>query len=278
MHLLYLLQTLDSQLQTFLPAVESKSATESYITAVIDFCWLVNLQDPSCTISWDLRKGEPFQTDKYRVYRHSGKQVDYIVWPVLYSHQGGVVLSKGVAQAIHCEHFDENEDETIIVTTVMPANHGSVDVRPTTSTGFRHSESPKVVKRHNADIGIDNSAIDKDMIIAANAASTTFPDPMHIEDIEIKVSAYKHPSTRITPKEQVNHTYEPIAVSSLPDSQEQTEIKKLEEKVQPLDEMYAVVNKTRKDIVCDFNTRKHLTDVEYEEMEYVADEECITRF
>lgn len=261
--------TLDSQLQTFLPAVEPKFATKSYITAVIDFCWLVNLQDPPCTISWDLRTGEPFQTDKYRVYKHSGKQVDYIVWPVMYSHQGGVVLLKGVAQAIHCEHFNENDDETIIVTTVMPLNPGSADVRPIASNGLRHFESPKVAKRHNTDIEIDTSAIDKGMIPAAGAAPTTFHDPMHIEDVEVKASAYKHPPS------SNDHTYEPVAVSSLPDTQKQIEVKTMEEIVQPLDEMYAVVKKPRKD---DFNTRRHLTDVEYEEMEYVADEECITRF
>ena len=79
----------------------------------------MNVQDPPCTISWDLRKGEPFQSEKYKVFINSGKLVDYIVWPVLYLHQGGGVVCKGVAQAMSEKH-EEPEDETIIVTTVMP--------------------------------------------------------------------------------------------------------------------------------------------------------------
>lgn len=269
--------SLDSQLHTLLPAVEPKSATKAYIAAVIDFCWLLNVQDPPCAISWDLRRGEPFQTDKYRVYMHSGKMVDYIVWPVLYLHQGGVVLCKGVAQAIH-EKYEEKEDETIIVTTVMPPNPGTANVHPSTSKNFSSSESPKEAKRHKADIVIDNSAMSKDIIIAARAADTTFPDPMRMEGVEIRVTANKQPPAKSTPKEQVHRTYKPVDVLNIPDTEQQTEVKSMPENVTPFDQLYAVVNKPKKDSDSDFNTRGNLTDVEYEEMEYVADQECITRF
>ena len=187
------------------------------------------------------------------------------------------MLSKGVAQAIH-EPSDGNEDETIIVTTVMPVNSDFADHRPRAAKESRHSNSTAEVKTNESGISIDNSAMDKGIISSTKAKDTTLSDPMYMDDIEIKVDAPKHPPIKTNSKEEVHHPYEYVAVSSLPDTQQQTDAEILGANVPSIDEMYARVNKIRGDKTFDFNTGKHSTDVEYEEMEYVAEEECITRF
>jgi hypothetical protein len=39
-----------------------------------------------------------FDTDSFRHYTKSGSTVDYVVWPVLFLHEGGPIICKGVAQ------------------------------------------------------------------------------------------------------------------------------------------------------------------------------------
>lgn len=252
------------------------------MNAVVDLCWLLNVQDPPCAISWDLRKGEPFQTDKYRVYMHSGKQVDYIVWPVLYLRKGGVVLYKGVAQAMF-DIYEENGDEPIIVTTVMPPSEtDSQSTRSSSSsnpgkTNF-HQETANKTTKHEAHIEIDDSHTRKNIVLATRKADTTFPNPLRIEEVEIKVPANKYQSAKYTHKEEVDHAYEPVEVGQNSEKEKETEDKSVTENGSPFDQLYSVVNKPKRNPQAENIPGKSLTDVEYEEMEYVAEEECITRF
>ena len=45
------------------------------------------------------KKKIKFDNEKYKAYTKSGAEVDYVVWPPLYLHEGGSLLSKGIAQA-----------------------------------------------------------------------------------------------------------------------------------------------------------------------------------
>lgn len=40
----------------------------------------------------------PFRKDVYKEYTKSGRYLDYVVWPVMFLHEGGPILVKGVAQ------------------------------------------------------------------------------------------------------------------------------------------------------------------------------------
>ena len=39
-----------------------------------------------------------FDTDMFKPFLSSGKYIAYIVWPPIYSHYGGNILSKGIAE------------------------------------------------------------------------------------------------------------------------------------------------------------------------------------
>lgn len=61
-------------------------------------CWLMVVQDPEMNIDRDIQKGENFNKDLYKEYTKSGTRVAYSVWPALYLHEGGPLLTKGVVQ------------------------------------------------------------------------------------------------------------------------------------------------------------------------------------
>jgi hypothetical protein len=56
------------------------------------------IQSPPFSLSWEAPPGEMIDTSKYNFYRTSGRYVDFVVWPVLYDHEKGAVIAKGVVQ------------------------------------------------------------------------------------------------------------------------------------------------------------------------------------
>jgi hypothetical protein len=56
----------------------------------------VAIQDPPVVLTTKLTG--KFDTDRFRHYTKSGSTVDYVVWPVLFLHEGGPIICKGVAQ------------------------------------------------------------------------------------------------------------------------------------------------------------------------------------
>ncbi|KAL4230135.1 hypothetical protein ACF0H5_010520 [Mactra antiquata] len=70
-----------------------------YISKCIDICWSMRRHEPPVYVHFptDL-EGLPLDTKLYRPYTKSGKLLHFVVWPVLYLHEGGPLLSKGVAQ------------------------------------------------------------------------------------------------------------------------------------------------------------------------------------
>lgn len=71
-----------------------------YIASCIELCWQMVIQSPPVLIQFEAKKKKKlkFDKEKYRAYMQSGEEVDFIVWPPIYLHEGGPLLCKGVAQ------------------------------------------------------------------------------------------------------------------------------------------------------------------------------------
>ncbi|XP_045206665.1 uncharacterized protein LOC123558886 [Mercenaria mercenaria] len=71
----------------------------NYIDKCITLCWLMAIQDPPVYIDVETHRHDAgLDTDRYKHYTQSGTAIDYIVWPVLYLHERGNILCKGIAQ------------------------------------------------------------------------------------------------------------------------------------------------------------------------------------
>ena len=95
-----LLQGLENKIKHLFTTFKPGAGMESYMAAVLDLCWLLNVQDPQCFISCGLLRGDKFDGNLYRQYMSTGNLIDYIVWPTLHLFKGGNILCKGVAQAM----------------------------------------------------------------------------------------------------------------------------------------------------------------------------------
>ena len=93
-----LFQRIEKVLSPVLSASDRKSL-KPYTDETLDICLLMCIQDPPVYIASSSEStGSPFDTNKYKAYTSLGKQIEYVVWPPLYLHEDGAMLSKGVAQ------------------------------------------------------------------------------------------------------------------------------------------------------------------------------------
>lgn len=69
---------------------------KTFIKKTLSLCWLMTIQDPPVILNAEL--SGKFNTDLFRHYTKSGSNVDYVVWPVVFLHEGGPIICKGVAQ------------------------------------------------------------------------------------------------------------------------------------------------------------------------------------
>ena len=69
---------------------------KNFTKKAVSLCWLMVIQDPPVVLTTKLTG--KFDTDRFRHYTKSGSTVDYVVWPVLFLHEGGPIICKGVAQ------------------------------------------------------------------------------------------------------------------------------------------------------------------------------------
>ena len=56
--------------------------------------WLMCVQDPQMSLGF-AASGQPFDKELYKFYEKKGGVVDLTVWPVVYLHEGGPIISKG---------------------------------------------------------------------------------------------------------------------------------------------------------------------------------------
>lgn len=68
----------------------------TYVESCVRLCWLLSIQDPPMKLSWPEEGVEI--NEHVKVYTKHGKRVHYTVWPALYLHENGALLSKGVVQ------------------------------------------------------------------------------------------------------------------------------------------------------------------------------------
>ncbi|XP_045204355.2 uncharacterized protein LOC123557137 [Mercenaria mercenaria] len=69
-----------------------------YASQCVAICWAMAIIDPQVYVVDDRDKPRLFNRELYKTYSNSGLSVDYYVWPPLFSHKGGKLLSKGIAQ------------------------------------------------------------------------------------------------------------------------------------------------------------------------------------
>ncbi|XP_053398658.1 uncharacterized protein LOC128556865 [Mercenaria mercenaria] len=73
-----------------------KDALKIYAKQCIRLCWFMHVQSPPLYL--DMTKGKKLDTNKYKPYTKNGKNIAFVVWPPLLLHEGGAILSKGVAE------------------------------------------------------------------------------------------------------------------------------------------------------------------------------------
>ena len=86
----------DSQCKTVL---KYTSHCQSYIENCLKVCYFAAVQDPPMFL--DFKPGEDtFDRQVYKEYTQMGTKVKFLVWPALFLHEGGALISKGVLQPI----------------------------------------------------------------------------------------------------------------------------------------------------------------------------------
>ncbi|XP_052078898.1 hyaluronan mediated motility receptor-like isoform X6 [Mytilus californianus] len=91
-----LYRKITSSTSTCKTVVQYKDFSLPYIENCVKICYFAAVQNPPMVI--DFEPGQIFDKQSYIEYTRSGTIVEYSVWPVLYLHKGGPILSKGVVQ------------------------------------------------------------------------------------------------------------------------------------------------------------------------------------
>ena len=86
----------DSKCKTVL---KYTSHCQSYIEKCLKVCYFAAVQDPPMYL--DFEPGEDtYDRQVYKEYTQTGTKVKFLVWPALFLHKGGALISKGVLQPI----------------------------------------------------------------------------------------------------------------------------------------------------------------------------------
>lgn len=72
--------------------------TSYFAERCVELCWFMQTTQPPIHLSTCFPADGMKNNDIFRAYMKSGKEVDYIVWPVMYLYENGPVLNKGIAQ------------------------------------------------------------------------------------------------------------------------------------------------------------------------------------
>ncbi|CAC5382386.1 unnamed protein product [Mytilus coruscus] len=91
-----LYRKITSSTSTCKTVAQYKDFSLAYVENCVKICYFAAVQNPPMVI--DFEPVQIFDKQSYREYTRSGTIVEYVVWPVLYLHKGGPILSKGVVQ------------------------------------------------------------------------------------------------------------------------------------------------------------------------------------
>ncbi|XP_062578558.1 uncharacterized protein LOC134240488 [Saccostrea cucullata] len=74
------------------------SKTLQFAEHCLELCWLMQSVQPPVHLDADIPENGHLKTDIFKEYTKKGHTIRYIVWPAMYLHKKGPLLSKGVAQ------------------------------------------------------------------------------------------------------------------------------------------------------------------------------------
>jgi hypothetical protein len=74
--------------------ITMKKNLEVYIDKCVEYIWLMVVQDPPMDLRYP-RMGEKLDTTSFKVFRKKGTVVQACVWPAVYLHKNGPVVSRG---------------------------------------------------------------------------------------------------------------------------------------------------------------------------------------
>ena len=71
-----------------------------YVDKCAELCWYMFLPSHPLYLPPKETTGSIFDKNKYRFYQTTGTKYKFIVWPALYLHKDGSMLSKGIAEGM----------------------------------------------------------------------------------------------------------------------------------------------------------------------------------
>ena len=84
--------------QLFTEDILQNADVKVYLEQTFKLCWLMQTQHPPMVIDFTKTPGSAFDTNVFESYTARGSKIEQIVWPPVYLHADGPVVSKGVAQ------------------------------------------------------------------------------------------------------------------------------------------------------------------------------------
>lgn len=72
--------------------------TTHFAERCVELCWFMQITQPPIHLSACFPEKRIMNNDIFKAYMKSGRVIDYIVWPVMYLHENGPLLTKGIAQ------------------------------------------------------------------------------------------------------------------------------------------------------------------------------------
>ncbi|KAK3577654.1 hypothetical protein CHS0354_018278 [Potamilus streckersoni] len=89
-------------------SIDEFPKTSKYLAICIELCWKMGVQERPMHLDAvaETENGSEkiLDRNKFNPYTKSGKMVSFVVWPALFSHEGGAMLVKGIAQG--CKETD----------------------------------------------------------------------------------------------------------------------------------------------------------------------------
>lgn len=74
------------------------TSMQKYIDCCIEYCWMMAIQDPPMKLDFGPAQNEKFDKEVFRCYTITGEKVQFMVWPAVFLHKNGPLVTKGVLQ------------------------------------------------------------------------------------------------------------------------------------------------------------------------------------
>lgn len=91
-----LLQVICQELEQLIGEDDARKC-KPFIQKCVQYCWYLSVQDPGMYLAvWT--SGTKFDNNEMKSFTKIGQYVDFTVWPALYLHRDGPLLSKAIVQ------------------------------------------------------------------------------------------------------------------------------------------------------------------------------------